>query len=328
MKILIADDNQQNLYLLETILKSGGYEVVSVNNGVEALDRLLKEPIDLIISDILMPKMDGFQLCLKCKDNERLKNIPFIMTTATYTEKSDENFCLQLGAGKVMVWPIGSDDLLKTIKEVLEKAHKEGLVGFQKLDQSSVEFLKGYNERIVRQLEMKMTELQESKTLFETVVENIPLMIFLKEATDLRFVIFNRAGEELLGYDRKDLLGKNDRDFFPPEQADNFIAKDREVLAGEAGKVDIPEEPIDTAKKGRRILHTQKVCIRDADGKTKFLLGISEDITERKRAEGELKKKVNDLEIFYKSAMDREDKIIELKKKIDELKKTKGPEEK
>jgi PAS domain S-box-containing protein len=129
-------------------------------------------------------------------------------------------------------------------------------------------------------------ELQEAKTLTDAIVENIPLMVFLKDATDLRFVTFNRAGEELLGYDRKALLGKNNLDLFPPEQAANFMAKDREALA-EQDMVDIPEEPIQTAKNGERLLHTRKVCIRGSDGATKYLLGISEDITERKRAEKE-----------------------------------------
>ncbi|MBU1867607.1 MAG: PAS domain S-box protein, partial [Candidatus Margulisbacteria bacterium] len=164
-------------------------------------------------------------------------------------------------------------------------------------------------------------ELNESKTLFETVVENIPLMIFLKEAKDLRFVIFNRAGEELLGYDRKDLLGKNNLDLFPPEQAANFMAKDREVLDGATGKVDIPEEPITTAKQGVRLLHTHKVCVKGEDGATKFLLGISEDITERKQMNMELKKKVTDLEEFYQLTVGREIKMIELEKEIERLKK-------
>jgi PAS domain S-box-containing protein len=137
--------------------------------------------------------------------------------------------------------------------------------------------------------------LKESKELTEAVVENVPLMIFLKEAVDLRFVIFNRAGEELLGYDRKVLLGKNNLDLFPPEQAAHFMAKDREVLDGESDILDIPEEPILTAKKGQRLLHTRKVCIKGADGATKYLLGISEDITERKRAEEELQRTLESL---------------------------------
>jgi len=139
-------------------------------------------------------------------------------------------------------------------------------------------------------------ELKESKALFEAVVENIPLMIFLKESTDLRFVIFNRAGEELLGYDRSDLMGKNNLDLFPPEQAAHFMAKDREVLDGEADMLDIPEEPILTARKGQRLFHTRKVCIRGSDGTTKYLLGISEDITEHKQAEGELKQQADAME--------------------------------
>ena len=150
------------------------------------------------------------------------------------------------------------------------------------------------------QREAALQELQEAKALFEAVVESVPLMIFLKEAKDLRFVIFNRAGEELLGYDRKALLGKNNLDLFPPEQAAHFMAKDREVLDGEAGILDIPEEPILTAGKGTRLLHTRKVCIRGADGTTKYLLGISEDITERKEAEKEIEKQLAEKEILLK----------------------------
>jgi PAS domain S-box-containing protein len=132
-------------------------------------------------------------------------------------------------------------------------------------------------------------EVAESKALLAGIVENIPLMVFLKEAAELRFVIFNRAGEELLGYPREELIGKNNLDLFPTEQAAQFMSKDREVLDGQAGFVDIPEEPIATAKRGERLLHTRKVCIRGADGNTRFLLGISEDITERKKAEENLR---------------------------------------
>ncbi|MEI6613695.1 MAG: PAS domain S-box protein [Chrysiogenales bacterium] len=155
------------------------------------------------------------------------------------------------------------------------------------------------------QREAALQELKESKALIDTVVESVPLMIFLKEATDLRFVIFNRAGEELLGHDRQSLLGKNNLDLFPPEQAAHFMAKDREVLDGEAGILDIPEEPIMTAKKGQRLLHTRKVCIRGADGTTKYLLGISEDITARKEAEEEIKRQLAEKEILLREVHHR-----------------------
>ena len=143
--------------------------------------------------------------------------------------------------------------------------------------------------RDITELKKSEEAFRESKQLIESVVENVPLMVFLKEVKDLKFVLFNRAGEELLGYDRKDLLGKSDLDFFPPGQAAQFMSKDREVFAGDSGVLDIPEEVILTAKQGARMLHTRKVCIRGSDGAPKYLLGISEDITERRQAEANLR---------------------------------------
>jgi len=105
---------------------------------------------------------------------------------------------------------------------------------------------------------------------------------------ELRYISFNKAGEELVGCLKAELLGKNDYDLFPPEQAEFFTKKDREALNG--GKlVDIPAEMIATRHQGDRILHTKKIPLRDAAGKPKYLLGISEDITDRKRAEAALR---------------------------------------
>jgi len=119
--------------------------------------------------------------------------------------------------------------------------------------------------------------------LITQIVESIPNMVFVKDAVHLRFVLFNRVGEQLIGLKRQEMLGKNDYDFFPKEQADFFTAKDREVL--DSGKpLDIPEEPIETPR-GRRWLHTKKVPLLDEEGTPRYLLGISEDITERRKIE-------------------------------------------
>ena len=106
-------------------------------------------------------------------------------------------------------------------------------------------------------------------------------MVFVKDAENLRFVRFNKAGEEMLGYSRDELASKNDYDFFPKGGADFFVAKDREVL--NSGRLlDIPEEPIETREtRGTRMLHTKKIPIQDESGESVYLLGISEDITER-----------------------------------------------
>ncbi|MDB4934271.1 MAG: domain S-box [Labilithrix sp.] len=127
-------------------------------------------------------------------------------------------------------------------------------------------------------------ELADVNTYLHAIVENIPDMIFVKDAETHAFRRFNRAGEELLGFSRGELLGKTDHDFYPKEQADFFHEKDEETLRSRA-ILDIPSEPIQTKNNGERVLHTRKIPIYDDAGKPLYLLGISEDITERVRAE-------------------------------------------
>jgi PAS domain S-box-containing protein len=137
--------------------------------------------------------------------------------------------------------------------------------------------------------------ISEASAFLDSIVENLPNMVFVKEPNDLRFVRLNKAGEELLGTPRSALLGKNDFDFFPIAQAQFFQAKDRAVLA-QRTLLDIPEEPIKTPA-GNRWLHTKKIPILDADGNARYLLGISEDITDRKAIAEELLRAKADLEL-------------------------------
>ncbi|MDD5758201.1 MAG: PAS domain S-box protein [Desulfobulbaceae bacterium] len=149
--------------------------------------------------------------------------------------------------------------------------------------------------------------LRTSEEFLESVVENIPNMIFVKEAKGLRFVRLNKAGEELIGYQRHELYGKNDYDFFSKEEAEFFTKNDREVLDSRK-IVDIPEEVIETRHQGKRILHTKKIPLVDAQGHPQYLLGISEDITDRKQAEQALEK----VALEWSAAMDASEDAIYL----------------
>lgn len=151
----------------------------------------------------------------------------------------------------------------------------------------------------------KMTEdhLKQAHAFLDSIVDNVPIMLFVKDAESLRFVRFNRASEELVGIRREDVLGKCDFDLFPPDEARFFTQKDRRVLT-DGVMVEIPEEIIDTRNHGQRILHTKKIPVMDSTGKPRFLLGISEDITEKKQNEVALQEAKNAAEAASRAKSD------------------------
>ena len=123
----------------------------------------------------------------------------------------------------------------------------------------------------------------EAKQYVESILENLPLMVFVKDARELRFQRLNRIGEQLLGKSRNEMIGRNDYDFFDKEQADFFTDCDRKVLQ-EGRMLEIAEEAV-TTPHGLRWLRTRKIPVKNANGEPQFMLGISEDITERRELE-------------------------------------------
>ena len=157
-----------------------------------------------------------------------------------------------------------------------------------------------YAHFLLRRERKAAVKVKNTEKFLSTIIDNIPGMVFIKDARELRFVLVNHAGEKLLGYESEQLIGKNDYDFFPREQADFFTTKDREALA--SGGEDIPEEEIATRCLGRRLLHTKKVSIRDQTGQPAYLLGVAEDITEARQAEIALQKTETRLRTLFDAA--------------------------
>ena len=165
-KVLIVDDNEQNIYMLQVLLQGHGYEVQSATNGAEALEKARRDPPDVIIADILMPVMDGFTLCREWKKDPQLQDIPFVFYTATYTDPKDEEFALSLGAERFIVKPVEPDVFVEMLQEVIAE-HEAGVLAAPREPVEEEIVLQQYSERLVRKLEDKMVQLQEANRSLE-----------------------------------------------------------------------------------------------------------------------------------------------------------------
>lgn len=131
----------------------------------------------------------------------------------------------------------------------------------------------------------EITKQAKDKELFlDSIIENLPSMLFVKEASSLKYVRLNRAGEKLLGFVEDEMIGKVDSELFTQKEAEFFTACDRRTLSGKE-VVDIPEEAVHTATGETKIVHTKKFCIQDSNGNPAYVVGVSEDITNAKETQ-------------------------------------------
>ena len=166
--ILVVDDNEQQRYLSRTLLTAAGYAVVTAENGAEALELARTAPPDLIISDILMPVMDGFMLRRVCRGDSALHAIPFIVYTTTCLDSRDETLAYQIGVARYVVGPVENDELLRHVREVLDAPPPITLSAPHPEDEAAQGFYRGYNELLAGKLEQKMVELaRENQALAE-----------------------------------------------------------------------------------------------------------------------------------------------------------------
>jgi len=422
-KILLVEDSPTQAMQTIRLLKENELFIISqAENGMTALLKSREEKPDLILSDVLMPEMDGFELCQKIRSDPELKDIPIILQTSSYQSQEDIDFGLDTGADAYIPKEASSESLISLIYKVtsqkslrvnrnrekegdvrakfdilhhqrilfnlieksadLEKVNTflkesekrfnavaelsgewiwetdpqglftfaspvaEQILGYSPKeivgkkyfsDFFSLEINRDVNEAInkifasrkpYKELfhdfrtkdgrlvsletnilpindmsgtfigmggissditERKRAEktLRENENFLDSVIENIPNMIFVKDAQDLTYIRINKAGEELLGISKQNLLGKSDQEFFPPVQAEYFKKGDRETINNRK-LLDIPDEVIQTKKGEERTLHTKKITVLDEAGNPKYLLGISEDITNRILSENKL----------------------------------------
>lgn len=153
---------------------------------------------------------------------------------------------------------------------------------------------------ITKDISQRKTTEEENlqmRQFLDAVLENLPTVLFVKDAQSLRFIVWNKASETLTGVPREEIIGKSVYQLFPKREADHFTAMDLKALAGDS-PVGIAEETVQTRHRGTRLLHTRKVPFTMGD--KQYLLGISEDVTERRQAEEALKQAHDELEYRVK----------------------------
>lgn len=291
--VLVVDDLEQNLYLLEVILRAEGFEVETATNGVEALEKARRHPPDVVISDILMPVMDGYALCREWKADEALKHAPLVFYTATYTEPKDRDFALSLGADRFIVKPQEPDVLIRMIREVLDESYSARPVAARPLGEE-MEIFRQHNEILFRKLEKKMSDLETVNRQLQTLEEKYRLSF--QHATDVIFTIdadlvvsgVSPCVERILGYRPEEFVGRpvsHLKTMMTSESFERAVSDVNRILHGETIEAAIYRF---IARDGCiKYGETSGSPIR-SDGKIVGMVSIARDITERRKMEEKL----------------------------------------
>jgi len=164
--LLVVEDVPDILQLLVATLKFKGYRVVTATNGEEALEEVKKEHPALIITDILMPKMDGFNLVHRLRLNNETRDIPVMFLSATYIAPEDKEFAHVIGVTRFMEKPVNLEEFFPMVEELLEKGAPEAKV------LNELEFYDGYRKRLEIKLKHKNTQIARDQHLLETLQES------------------------------------------------------------------------------------------------------------------------------------------------------------
>lgn len=294
-KVLIVDDNRANLYLLERILKAAALDVVSAQNGKEALAAARSDPPDIIISDILMPVMDGYMLCREWKADAVLKKIPFVFYTATYTECKDEEFALSLGADRFLIKPQDPDVLKDVVLEMLAGKNPLRPPRTAPLGEE-MESFRQHNEILFEKLEKKMSDLEAANRKLQLMEERYRLSfenaadVIYTIDTDLIVSSVSPSVGRILGYRPREIAGRTTaelRHLMTPESFERFLADLGPVLSKGESIASMSYRFI--ARDGTIKDGEVNAAPLRRDGAIIGLIAVARDITDRKQAEEKLK---------------------------------------
>ena len=312
IEILIAEDSPTQAEQLKHYLSARGYSVSLAVDGKQALAAALANKPAMLITDVVMPEMDGYTLCSKVKSSKTLKDVPVVLLTSL-ARPQDILKGLECGADSFIRKPYDDKYLVSRVEYILanQELRKTDRLkaGVQLQFGGQAHFITAEKQQILdllistyegavqinEELETKQRELARERDLLHTLMDNVPDFISFKDTAG-RFTTINGALARTLGISRpEDALGDTDFDYFTEAFAQQTLADEQDVLrTGKplVGKV----EEIHLRNKLPAWISTTKMVVRDLDGKIIGTFGVSRDITESKHAEQELQLAKENLE--------------------------------
>jgi PAS domain S-box-containing protein len=269
--VLVVDAFAMNRSAMKTLLLEEGFAVREAADGVEAMEILARAPIDAVISDILMPNMDGYGLCAEVRRSERFRDVPFIVYTSTYASPSDESRALELGADRFIRKPAQGSVLVNAVRELVSGPRR---IHAAIAPQADPDLTTGYAKRLVEKLEEKNEELQ-------AVIRAAPVAIVSFDQAG-RVTAWNPAAERIFGWSEAEVLGQR-----PPHVgAEDWGEFERLRQRVHAGETIVGLEVRRCRRDGTKMdLDLNAAPIKDAEGNIVGKLAVLADISRRKRAE-------------------------------------------
>jgi PAS domain S-box-containing protein len=320
MRILIVDDDEDSRVFLERALRSQQHDVMSAGNGAVALGKAYQWLPELVVSDILMPEMNGFELCRRMKTDERLRNIPFIFYTATFVEREDEKLAMQLGASRFLIKPVENAEFFRIIAEVIEEraanklpAPDRPLAGMQELCQMEEESLTRKLDKKMQDLAKEREALRLSEERFRSLIQNLSDIIMVLDATGA-ILYASPSVQRIAGYEQEALLGTQAFDAVHPEDKARAMAAFESLLHDKTGAVTVEFR---LRRADNTWVHLETIGCNQLDNPAiKGILLTSREITERKRADANLRKSEERYRGLFESAGDaicimREDQFVD-----------------
>ncbi|MEG4456169.1 response regulator [Microcoleus sp. N9_A1] len=294
--ILIVDDMPSNLKVLSDTLADASFEVAIATSGEGALQQLQHTPVSLILLDVMMPGIDGFETCERLKANPATANIPVIFMTAL-SDPVNKVKGFELGAVDYITKPFQQSEVLARVRSHLKLSQLSQALEARNAElQELTEELEQRVAERTQELFASIDTLQQTQNLLRLVFDTVPQWVAWKDINSV-YLGCNHSFAKAAGLSSPDeLIGKNDYDFpWSQEEADSYRNCDRRIMDSGQAELHIiePSRGID----GQQIwLDTNKIPLRDANDRVFGILLITEDITERQQAQELLKQQKQNLE--------------------------------